>query len=48
MLEGDGPAGLVHDSVVVVAEQHEVVEIGAPVVLPVDDVMGITIRALRG
>src|ERR1700712_1336041 len=42
VLEGDGPAGLVHDRVVVVAEQHQIVEIGRPVVLPVDDVMGIT------
>ena len=35
-----GPAGEVHDVMMVVAERHEIDEVGRAAVLPMDDVMG--------
>ena len=41
-VERGSPTWLMDHMMVVVAQQHEVVEIGGPSVLPMDDVVGIT------
>jgi hypothetical protein len=35
-----GPAGEVHDVMMMVTQRHEIVQVGGAAVLPMDDVMG--------